>query len=337
MQRTRILIVGLAWPAWPCQGAAPGRARLGGDRTGGWLGGRRDRHVPPRQRRTRPPGAGPGRGGGRPGRRDPRQRLLDHHGRLLAEIDLGDLWRDLGPCLALPGPTCTRSYGRTCRCGWATPSGLWERLDGPVKVTFDDSSGEFDLVVGADGLRSSVRRLTVDDQPPIPVGRLTTAQAASPRTHGPATADAPSARSWTEPTPCGEGSRKRSDWQGLGGRRPDGQTSRDNAGDHHSIRRLLTALAHTARRTPQHLPGMAKTAGLRVPSRRRRPTRSAGRAAPARPDPPGCRLQGLRPARPLNCRTHSATGSTGSANRPILPRRPQSAAAKQVADGCRHP
>jgi 2-polyprenyl-6-methoxyphenol hydroxylase-like FAD-dependent oxidoreductase len=32
----------------------------------------------------------------------PRQRLLDHRGRLLAEIDLGELWGDVGPCLALP-------------------------------------------------------------------------------------------------------------------------------------------------------------------------------------------------------------------------------------------
>ena len=32
----------------------------------------------------------------------PRQRLLDHRGRRLADIDLHQLWGDLGPCLALP-------------------------------------------------------------------------------------------------------------------------------------------------------------------------------------------------------------------------------------------
>ena len=32
----------------------------------------------------------------------PRQRLLDHRGRLLADIDLHQLWGDVGSCLALP-------------------------------------------------------------------------------------------------------------------------------------------------------------------------------------------------------------------------------------------
>jgi 2-polyprenyl-6-methoxyphenol hydroxylase-like FAD-dependent oxidoreductase len=47
-----------------------------------------------------------------------------------------------------------------------------ERVDGPVQVTFDDGrQGDYDLVVGADGLRSTVRRLVVDPRPPVPVGQ----------------------------------------------------------------------------------------------------------------------------------------------------------------------
>jgi FAD-dependent urate hydroxylase len=30
-----------------------------------------------------------------------RQRFYDHHGRLLCEIDIAELWADVGPCLAL--------------------------------------------------------------------------------------------------------------------------------------------------------------------------------------------------------------------------------------------
>jgi FAD-dependent urate hydroxylase len=35
----------------------------------------------------------------------------------------------------------------------------------------DGSGGDYDLVVGPDGLRSSVRRLAVDPRPPVPVGQ----------------------------------------------------------------------------------------------------------------------------------------------------------------------
>jgi 2-polyprenyl-6-methoxyphenol hydroxylase-like FAD-dependent oxidoreductase len=102
----------------------------------------------------------------------PHQRLLDHRGHLLADIDLHRLWGSVGPCLALPRTELHQilregvpvQLGRTIRS--------LEHLDGPIQVGFDDGRrGEFDLVVGADGLRSSVRRLAVDHRPPVPVGQ----------------------------------------------------------------------------------------------------------------------------------------------------------------------
>ena len=102
----------------------------------------------------------------------PRQCLLDHRGRLLVDVDLDQLWGDVGPCLALPRAELHQvlredmpvRLGRTVR--------VLHGLAGPVGVTFDDGSvSEFDLVVGADGLRSTVRRLAVDQRPPTPVGQ----------------------------------------------------------------------------------------------------------------------------------------------------------------------
>ena len=101
-----------------------------------------------------------------------RQRLLDHHGRLLAEIDLDGLWGDVGACLALPRADLHQVLrdGVAVRMGRTIAS--LEHLDGPVEVTFDDGRRDsYDLVVGADGLRSTVRRLAVDPHPPVPVGQ----------------------------------------------------------------------------------------------------------------------------------------------------------------------
>jgi 2-polyprenyl-6-methoxyphenol hydroxylase-like FAD-dependent oxidoreductase len=104
----------------------------------------------------------------------PHQRMLDHRGHLLADIDLHQLWGASVPAWPCPGPSCTRSSARACRCSWAAPSGRWSTSTGPVQVGLDDGSGgEFDLVVGADGLRSSVRRLAVD--PRLPVRSASTA------------------------------------------------------------------------------------------------------------------------------------------------------------------
>jgi FAD-dependent urate hydroxylase len=103
----------------------------------------------------------------------PRQRLLDHRGRVLADIDLRELWGEGVRCLALP----RADLHGVLRDGVPVHPGRavrgMERLEGPVRVSFDDRrTGEFDLVVGADGLHSTVRRLAVDPRSPVPVGQL---------------------------------------------------------------------------------------------------------------------------------------------------------------------
>jgi 2-polyprenyl-6-methoxyphenol hydroxylase-like FAD-dependent oxidoreductase len=102
----------------------------------------------------------------------PRQRLLDHRGRLLADIDLRELWGEVGPCLALPRADLHRVLrdGVPVRMGRSVAS--LERVDGPVAVGFDDgAAGDYDLVVGADGLHSGIRRLVGDRRPPVAVGQ----------------------------------------------------------------------------------------------------------------------------------------------------------------------
>jgi FAD-dependent urate hydroxylase len=93
-----------------------------------------------------------------------RQRFYDHRGRLLCEVDVAELWAAVGPCLAVDRAelhTLLREAAddESIRTGLAV-----ERLaqrDGIVSVEFSDgTSGEYDLVVGADGIHSAVRRLT---------------------------------------------------------------------------------------------------------------------------------------------------------------------------------
>jgi FAD-dependent urate hydroxylase len=81
----------------------------------------------------------------------------------------------VGERRSLPGPAPDRAAPDPPR-GRAGAVGPHHRVAGaprrPVQVGLDDGSGgEFDLVVGADGLRSSVRRLAVDPRLPVPVGQ----------------------------------------------------------------------------------------------------------------------------------------------------------------------
>jgi 2-polyprenyl-6-methoxyphenol hydroxylase-like FAD-dependent oxidoreductase len=107
----------------------------------------------------------------------PKQRFCDSRGRLLLEVDVAALWNGVGPCLALHRAELHAVLREGAadvpiRMGVAVRA-LRER-NGSVAVEFDDeSTGEYDLVVGADGIHSTVRRLAFgQDAPARPVGQL---------------------------------------------------------------------------------------------------------------------------------------------------------------------
>jgi FAD-dependent urate hydroxylase len=106
-----------------------------------------------------------------------RQRFYDHRGRLLFEVDVAELWAAVGACLALHRAELHMILSDAAgdvpiRLGLAL-----ERLaqhNGIVSIEFSDgTSGEYDLVVGADGIHSAVRRLTFEPTAvPRPVGQV---------------------------------------------------------------------------------------------------------------------------------------------------------------------
>ncbi len=100
-----------------------------------------------------------------------RQRLLDHRGRLLADIDLASLWDGVGGCVAIE----REALHALLRADVPVRLGLSvEALeDGETpRVSFSDgSTGSYDLVVGADGVHSTIRSLAFGDHPAGDVGQ----------------------------------------------------------------------------------------------------------------------------------------------------------------------
>jgi 2-polyprenyl-6-methoxyphenol hydroxylase-like FAD-dependent oxidoreductase len=92
-----------------------------------------------------------------------RQVFLDHRGRPLADVATEPVWRGVGPCLAMPRGALLRTLLDAIGdvpVRWATTPTAITAGDVEVLVEFHDGrTGAYDLVIGADGVHSAVRRL----------------------------------------------------------------------------------------------------------------------------------------------------------------------------------
>lgn len=104
-----------------------------------------------------------------------RQRILDHTGHHLAEVELSPLWNPVGPCLGV----ARRELHRILLDGVGVPIRLGTTVTtlnqeaSKVHVAFaDGSSSTYDLVVGADGIHSSIRQLVFGGPRPRYLGQV---------------------------------------------------------------------------------------------------------------------------------------------------------------------
>jgi 2-polyprenyl-6-methoxyphenol hydroxylase-like FAD-dependent oxidoreductase len=92
-----------------------------------------------------------------------RQRVADHRGRFLFEFDVDEVWQGVGPSLALHRADLHQvllAGAKDVPVRWGCSPESVTETDEDIRVDFDDgSTGRYDLVVGADGVHSTVRRL----------------------------------------------------------------------------------------------------------------------------------------------------------------------------------
>jgi 2-polyprenyl-6-methoxyphenol hydroxylase-like FAD-dependent oxidoreductase len=104
-----------------------------------------------------------------------RQRIADHRGQLLLDLDVEQLWGGVGRCLALHRADLHQvllagAAGVAVRWG-CTPQAI-DADDRGVTVRLSDATtGRYALVLGADGLHSAVRRMLFAAAPARPVGQ----------------------------------------------------------------------------------------------------------------------------------------------------------------------
>jgi 2-polyprenyl-6-methoxyphenol hydroxylase-like FAD-dependent oxidoreductase len=117
-----------------------------------------------------------------------RWQFYDAQGSVLSDTDLTAVWGEVGPCIGIVRPLLHNALRQgvadvPCRLGMAVAS--LTQNDRGVTVTFSDgTSGAYDLVVGADGIRSTVRTMALGANPPTYLGAMNWRSAASMRPAG---------------------------------------------------------------------------------------------------------------------------------------------------------
>ncbi|MFH8533786.1 FAD-dependent monooxygenase [Streptomyces tendae] len=102
-----------------------------------------------------------------------RQRLHDHHGRPLAEFGVDRIWGGVGPCWAISRGDLHQVLRAAVGATLVRHSTAVTEADDEGTVTFSDgSTGEYDLVVGADGVNSTVRRTLFGGPQPRFLGQV---------------------------------------------------------------------------------------------------------------------------------------------------------------------
>jgi FAD-dependent urate hydroxylase len=106
----------------------------------------------------------------------PHQRMCDHRGNLLTDIDVATMWRDVGPCLAVHRADLHEVlafHGDPVAVRLGVSPQTFTQQNGFVTVEFNDgNTSHYDLVLGADGIHSQVRQLVVGAGVVRPVGQL---------------------------------------------------------------------------------------------------------------------------------------------------------------------
>lgn len=102
--------------------------------------------------------------------------FADQYGGTLCEIDLGEVWGDVGPCVGIARARLQEvlvAGARAVPCRLGTSIAAIDQDSRQVSVRFTDgSAGAYDLVVGADGIRSAVRDLVFGKAEPAFAGQI---------------------------------------------------------------------------------------------------------------------------------------------------------------------
>jgi 2-polyprenyl-6-methoxyphenol hydroxylase-like FAD-dependent oxidoreductase len=97
----------------------------------------------------------------------------DQHGALLCDVDLPGLWGDTGPFVGITRDALRRALlADRSRCRLGAVAAVAQHADHVVVSFADGTSAAYDLVVGADGINSVVRRCIVDLPGPTYSGHM---------------------------------------------------------------------------------------------------------------------------------------------------------------------